>query len=154
MMQHYLARMFAYVAWADRQTIGTLRATPAAEAEALPLLAHVLAAEHVWLARLTARPSSHPVWPTLTLEECVSLAAENDAGYRALLKQLSDDDLAGPIRYRTSQGQEFETPRIDILTQVVTHGPYHRGQIAKVVARHGGTVANTDFITFARVTPT
>lgn len=149
-MKAYLSRMFRYVAWADRRTLEALRATPAAQRETVTLLAHVLAAEHVWLSRLQRRDPRHPVWPTLSLDECEALAAENEAGYQAILAQLGEDQLAESIRYRNSQGKEFVTPVIDILSQVITHGPYHRGQIAKIIGRSGGTAVNTDFITFAR----
>src|SRR5262245_31700961 len=142
--------MFRYVAWADRRALAALRAAPAAHAEGLPLVAHLLAAEHVWLARLEQREPRYPVWPALELGECDSLAAENEAGYRAFVERLGEDQLAASVRYRTSQGKEFATPVVDILTQVVTHGPYHRGQIAKAIGRSGGAAVNTDFITFAR----
>jgi uncharacterized damage-inducible protein DinB len=144
--------MSRYMEWADRRTLEALRAAPAAHAEALPLLAHVLAAEHVWLSRLEQREPRYPVWPTLSLDECDALAAENAAGYRALVERLGDNQLSEPVRYRTSRGDEFVTPVVDILTQVITHGPYHRGQIAKAIGRSGGTAINTDFITFARDT--
>lgn len=150
MVRAYLSRLFRYVAWADRRVLEALRATPSAHDEALPLLAHLLAAEHVWLARLEQREPRHPVWPALGLDDCDRLAAENEAGYRALLGRLGDAQLSEAVRYRTSQGREFVTPVLDILTQVVTHGPYHRGQIARIIARAGGTALNTDFITFAR----
>src|SRR5215210_6308531 len=111
--------MFRYVAWADQKALEALRAAPGALPESLPLLAHLLSAEHVWLARLEQREPRYPVWPALGLDECDLLAAENEAGYRAFVERLGEDQLAGSVRYRTSQGQEF-----------VTHGPYHRGQIA------------------------
>lgn len=155
MVLAYFARMFRYVAWADRRVLDALQAAPAAQHEALPLLAHLLAAEHVWLARLEHRDPRHPVWPALTADECAALAAENEAGYRAFLERLTEDGLGAAIRFRTTHGQEYVTPVIDILTQVVTHGPYHRGQIARVIGRAGGVVASTEFITFARdVEPT
>ena len=150
MVRDYLERMFRFVAWADRRSMESLRAAPAAHAEALPLLAHLLAAAHIWLARLQQREPRHPVWPKLGIEECAALASENEAGYRAFVGQLGEGQLAAPIRYRTSQGQEFVTPVLDILTQVITHGPYHRGQIARAIGRSGGVAANTDFITFVR----
>lgn len=149
-VKEYLSRLFRYVAWADRRTLAALRAAPSAQPEALPLLAHLLAAEHVWLARLEQRDPRHPVWPTLELDDCAQLAAENEVGYRAFLMRLGDGQPIGVVRYRNSQGQEFATPVLDILTQVVTHGPYHRGQIARVIGRGGGLAVNTDFITFAR----
>jgi uncharacterized damage-inducible protein DinB len=144
--------MFRYVAWADRKVLESLRAAPAAQAECLPLLAHMLAAEHVWLSRLDGREPRHAVWPTLGLEACEALAAENEAGYRSYLERLGDEQLSEMVHYRSSQGQEFGTPVIDILTQVITHGPYHRGQVAKALGRAGAAAVGTDFIFFARET--
>ncbi|MBA4016670.1 MAG: hypothetical protein C0483_05735 [Pirellula sp.] len=148
----YFQRLFHYSAWADQRSLAALRAAPAAHAEALPLLAHLLAAEHVWLARLEQRAPTHAVWPTLTLDECDALSAANEAGYQAFIGRLGDGRPTGSVCYRTAQGQEFISSVLDILSQVVTHGPYHRGQIAKIIARSGGAVINTDFITFARET--
>ncbi|QDU25634.1 DinB family protein [Anatilimnocola aggregata] len=149
-MKPYLQRMFRYVAWADQRTLATVRVTAAAQAEALPLMAHLLAAEHVWLSRLQQREPRHAVWPALTLDECEQLAAENEAGYCEFLENLAENHLIDMKHYRNAAGQEFATLVIDILTQVIAHGPYHRGQIAKIIGRHGGTVPSTDFIIFTR----
>lgn len=150
-MKPHLERLFRYVAWADHKSLEMLRTAPAAsQAEALPLFAHILAAEHVWLSRLLDRESRHPVWPTLTLNECEQLSAENEAGYRSFTDQLADDQLTTIKHYRNAAGQPFSTPVLDILLQVITHGGYHRGQIAKLIGKAGGTVAFTDFIFFAR----
>ncbi|MGC4006402.1 MAG: DinB family protein [Pirellulales bacterium] len=147
-MKDYLSRMYRYVAWADRRTLDALRATPAAQAEALPLLAHLLAAEHVWLARLTGRDPRHAVWPTLDLDACDGLATENAAGFAAFVESLAEERPTDMVRYRSSQGHEFVSSVLDILTHVITHGPYHRGQIARIIGRHGGTPISTDFILF------
>lgn len=150
-MKSHLARLFRFVTWADRRTLESLRAVPlAAIAESLPLMAHVLAAEHVWLARLQGQEPQHPVWPDLSLEACGLLLLENETGYRALLDQLSDEQLSELTHYRNAAGQEFATPVLDILLQVITHGGYHRGQIAKILGRNGVTPAGTDFIVFQR----
>jgi uncharacterized damage-inducible protein DinB len=154
-MKTHLERMIRYMAWAARQSLAALRGAPAAQAETLPLLAHLLAAEHIWLARLEQRETRYPVWPTLTADECEQLAGENETGYRAFLGRLGEGQLGAAIRYRNTRGQEFATPVLDILTHVVIHGAYHRGQIARAIGRSGGTAVNTDFITFVReVEPT
>jgi uncharacterized damage-inducible protein DinB len=145
-MRDHFRRLFAYAAWANGRTLAAVRATPDA-AEGLRLLAHVLAAEHVWLSRLRGTPAAHPVWPALTADECAALLVENRDGYAAL---LADADLARSARYKTTKGVEYETAVADILTQVVTHGAYHRGQIARAVRAAGGAAAETDFIAFAR----
>ena len=146
------ARLLRYAAWADRRALEALRAAPAAQAEALPWLAHLLAAEHVWLARLEQRPPRLAVWPSLTLEACAALVTENEQGYRDYLAHLDDDQCNMVVRYTNTQGEAFATSAADILTQVVTHGSYHRGQIAKAIGRSGTTAVNTDFITFVRET--
>lgn len=151
-MKAHFERLFQFSAWADQRSIAALRTTLAAQEEGLPLLAHLLAAEHVWLERLQHRPPRHPVWPSLDIDQCAALAVENAVGYETFFDQLQEDQLGAPIRYRTSQGQEFISSAIDILTQVVLHGPYHRGQIARIIGRSGGVANNTDFITFARET--
>jgi uncharacterized damage-inducible protein DinB len=149
-LKPHLQTLFRYVAWADRRVLAALRDAPAAHSEGLPLFAHLLAAEHVWLSRLIQEPPRHPVWPTLDLAACEVLLAENEAGYREYLAALADDQVAADVSYTTSQGQPMTSTVLDILTQVITHGPYHRGQIAKIIGRTGGTATNTDYIVFSR----
>lgn len=140
--------------WADGQLLPALAACPCAQAEALPLFGHVLAAEHVWLSRLEKREPRVPVWPTLTVEECQKLAAENAAAYRAYAASLDDAKLAEVLHYRTQAGQEMSTAVVDILTHVVIHGAYHRGQVAKMIGKTGVSAPTTDFIAYVRATAT
>jgi len=142
--------MLRAMAWADQQVLAAVRDAPQAHAEVLPLLAHIVAAEHIWLSRLRYQPATHAVWPQLTLSECETLAAENAAGFLVFVTGLNEAEFATPVTYHNSKGDEFVTPVIDILTQVITHGPYHRGQIAKALARNGYQPPNTDYITFVR----
>ena len=84
-MKTHIIRMLRAMSWADRQILTAVRDCPAAQAEALPLMAHVLGAEHVWLSRLRNLPTAHPAWPTLSLDECEQLADENAAGYESFV---------------------------------------------------------------------
>ena len=149
-MKNQIQRMLRAMSWADRESLKASCECPEAQAEALPLLAHVAAAEHVWLARLTNQAAAQPVWPQLTVAECERLVDENAAAYGSFLKGLGGHEFGVAIRYRNTKGEEFATSVIDILTHVVIHGAYHRGQIAKVLGRNGVKSVNTDFITFAR----
>lgn len=148
-MTTHLKRMFRSMAWADRQVLGSIGEHPQSSGEALRLLGHILAAEHIWLARLEEREAQFPVWPQFTLDQCQQIAAENEAGFRQLLDRQHPDDLERMIVYRNTKG-EFATRAIDILTHVVIHGAYHRGQIAKCLGQNGAAAPNTDYITFAR----
>ena len=149
----YLAKLVDHLAWADARVLEGLRTAPFADPRALELYAHVLGAEHVWLARLRERAAQVAVWPALSLEECAALAAENVARFRAVLTGLTPDDLVREVSYRNSAGQAFRSTVEDILLHVALHGAYHRGQVALVVRGAGGTPVPTDYIAFARGAP-
>jgi uncharacterized damage-inducible protein DinB len=149
-MKAHIQRMLRSAEWANREALATLRDAPQSQGEALPLMAHLLAAEHVWLSRLLRRDATVPVWPQLTFDECHKLAAENARGYSSFVEEITEPELATMVVYRNTKGEEFATSVIDILTHVVIHGAYHRGQIARVLGRGGSQAANTDYITFAR----
>jgi uncharacterized damage-inducible protein DinB len=149
----HLERLAAHLGWADRRTLEALRAAPAADPALSELYAHVVAAEHVWLARLAGTPPRLAVWPSLTLEECATIAAENLDRLTRYVGSLRPDDLPRGITYRNSAGQEFTSTIEDILLHLCLHGAYHRGQIASNLRRAGATPAPTDYIAFIRGSP-
>jgi len=146
-----LARLFQHLEWADRGLLASFEQAGDPPPEALKLLAHLLAAEHIWLARIQAEgPPAHPVWPALAFPECRALADRNRQGYRALLDSLTASQLDAPVAYRDSRGNPFSTGLGDILLHVALHGAHHRGQIAALLRAAGRTPASTDYILFAR----
>jgi uncharacterized damage-inducible protein DinB len=148
-----LSKLLDHLQWADARVLDSLRAMPHPDARALELYAHVLGAEHAWLSRITKRPAREAVWPSLSLEAMVALAAENVAGLRSLVAARSARQLQQRVPYTNSAGVRFESTVEDMLLQVVLHGCYHRGQIALLVRGAGGEPAPTDYIAFARGTP-
>ncbi len=152
MIAHF-KRLYAHAQWADERTLHSIVESEHLPAHALALFAHLLAAEHVWLHRMLGTPARMSVWPTLSVVECDALVAENHAAYAAFLGALDPAGLARSVRYRNSAGQEFESTVEEMLTQVVMHGSYHRGQIAALVRAAGDTPQPTDFIAFVRGAP-
>lgn len=151
-MLRYLRRLVDHLAWANERALASLRET--ADEDGLRLLAHLLATEKVWLARIRAGDSSGmEIWPELTLEGCEELMEENVAGYRDLLGELPEEDLSGKVAYENSRGVGFRTPVVEILLHVFVHGAHHRGQIARRVRAAGREPMNTDVITFVREHP-
>lgn len=152
-MQPHLERLFAHVRWADARVLDLLDTTPEArQPPVLRLVAHLLAAERVWMLRLRGEDSSvQPVWPgETTLEEMRRMAAANAAEYDAFLAGLTDAELAAEVAYTNTQGTAFRTPVGEILLHVALHGAYHRGQIAQLVRAGGAAPVNTDYINFVR----
>jgi uncharacterized damage-inducible protein DinB len=151
-----LRRLFDHLAWADGNARDALRAMPASSAEATratALYAHVAAAEHVWLARLTGRPQEYAVWPELALDAGAALAARTATELRQLVASLGPDDLAREVDYTNSAGRRFRDRVDDILMHIAMHGAYHRGQIALLTRQGGGEPASTDYIAFVRGAP-
>ena len=115
MMPPHLDRLFAHLTWADRGTLRALQAAEPPPARAVALYAHILAAEHVWLARLTGRVPAHPVWPDLSVAESATLSARNEAAYGAYLRGLDAAALDRDVAYVNSAGQSFTSKAEDIL---------------------------------------
>jgi len=151
-VQH-LTKLVAHLAWADDRVLAALRSATAPDPSCLALFAHVLAAEHVWLARLKGDAPQHPVWPTLTLEACAGLVQANQRELTTYIGRLSAAELPRGITYTNSAGQQFTSSIEDILLHVSLHGMYHRGQIAWALRRGGGVPMPTDYIAFVRGAP-
>jgi uncharacterized damage-inducible protein DinB len=140
----YFRRQFAYDGWANREVLATARGNGEASERSLQLMAHVLSAERLWLERMTQRPPSLPVWPQLTFEQCEQQASEIARLWRDYLS--AKPDLAHEVTYKNSKGEPWTSTVQDILTHVMMHSAYHRGQIASHMRAAGKTPAYTDFI--------
>jgi len=150
---HHLSKLVSHLAWADDRVLAALRSATTPDPACLELFAHVLAAEHVWLARLNGATPHHPVWPALTLEQCAGLVQANQRDLAAYVTTLTPARLAMGIDYTNSAGQAFTSSVEDILLHVCLHGCYHRGQIAWAQRHGGGVPMPTDYIAFVRGAP-
>jgi uncharacterized damage-inducible protein DinB len=155
--------MFAYDAWANRECLRALRvggAARVAEASATAVglgsavrrMGHILSAEKLWLERMRLLPQSVAVWPGSTIEECEALTEEMAAAWKAYLARLSDGGLSSEcgldekVEYKNSKGELWSSRVGDVLTHVLMHSAYHRGQIALEMRAAGMEPAYTDFI--------
>jgi uncharacterized damage-inducible protein DinB len=141
----YYARLLRYDAWANAESLESLRHGEP-PAKALRWMGHIVGASALWLARLRQEAPAMPVWPELELDQCaagIERLARDWAGY---LNSLAAADLQEPVGYRNTLGEYWTSEVGDILTHVAMHGGYHRAQIAAAVRESGGTPAYTDFI--------
>ena len=139
----YLSRQFAYDTWANREVIAAIRKSNAGRERSLELMSHILSAESLWLERLQQQPQTTPVWPEFDLDRCESQAAQLGHRWRDYLIAA---DLAQIVHYKNSKGEDWKNSVADVLTHVVFHSAYHRGQIATHMRACGETPAYTDFI--------
>jgi uncharacterized damage-inducible protein DinB len=142
----YLRRQFAYDEWANREVLAAIRAAGSGNDRSLQLMSHILGAELLWLERLKQIPQSIPVWPKPDLEQCEAQAAQLGGQWLEFLDLITAGDVSQSISYKNSKGEVWTSDIVDILTHVVMHSAYHRGQIATHMRASGQTPAYTDFI--------
>jgi uncharacterized damage-inducible protein DinB len=87
-----------------------------------------------------------PVWPELDFDICAEELVAIEGEWMQCLATLDEEGLDEGVGYRNSKGEFWTNTVGDILTHVLLHSHYHRGQIASAVREAGGTPAYTDFI--------
>ena len=145
MLEHH-RRLFAYDEWANQEVLRSLQASADPPRRSLQLMAHILSAERLWLERLQEIPQTYPVWPDFQLSQCEREAAALPQLWRNYLAGLSSAKLSQAVHYKNSKGESWTNSVEDILTHVVMHSAYHRGQIAAEMRATGDVPAYTDFI--------
>ena len=145
-MLEHLRRQFVYEEWANREVLSAVRANHETKGRLLQLMAHILSAQKLWLQRLKQQKQTLPVWPEFNPEECETQATEIGRLWREYFETLAPTHLSDTISYKNTKGEAWTDTVQDILTHVLLHSAYHRGQIASRMRETGLTPAYTDFI--------
>lgn len=124
-----LKHLFHYTRWANSMILEELVKHSFTPPRAVTRFAHILAAEHLWLDRLTKEPQRHIVWPDWKIYDCDEQFKILNRRWSTYFENLGEADLDHPITYTNTQGQEFTNTVREILTHLVLHAPHHRGQI-------------------------
>ncbi len=140
-----LDRLFRYDAWANREALASLRVPPPPP-RGLKLMGHIVGAEALWHARLTGARAPLPVWPDLRIGQTETWLDDLAGTWTRYLAGVLPARLGERIAYTNTKGDAFTSTVEDILTHVVMHSAYHRGQIAADVRAAGHEPAYTDFI--------
>jgi uncharacterized damage-inducible protein DinB len=149
----------AYTNWATRRLLNAAAAIPAeqlvhnfntADRNIVGTLAHVFAADRIWLDRVNGRRRSMFIedrdrdlsvleseWPAL------------HAAWRQWLENYNED-LNQPIAYHDMKGNLHQNLPWQIILHVVNHGTHHRGQVSGFLRVLGHTPPPLDLIVFYR----
>ena len=139
-------RLFAYEDWANREALASLEAVATPPPRSVKLLAHIAGAGRLWHGRLRRHGTPAAVWPDLDLPQCRTALEDLTRLWSAYLERLTPAGLAETVSYVNSKGEPWSSGVEDILTHVVLHSSYHRGQIAADMRASGHAPAYTDYI--------
>lgn len=140
-MSELLGRMLRYDVWANREALRSMRER--APARSLRWLGHIIGAELLWLDRMDGTRARLPVWPELSLDQCEELLQDLA---RRLPGAVDPGSLGREVRYTNTKGESWTSTVEEILTHLVIHSAYHRGQIASDLRASGEEPAYTDYI--------
>ena len=153
----HIRKLFDYHHWAADKLFEALGDVSAADLDkpwggsfktARALLRHIVGAEQLWLERFGGTsPKSMPEFP----------ASHSGADYlaewsrvkgreREFMSQLTPQKLAGSLNYTNMKGENHTYPWPDILTHLVNHGTYHRGQLSHLLRDLGRPGISTDYV--------
>jgi uncharacterized damage-inducible protein DinB len=155
--------LFAYHRWAENRVIESCRLLAPgqyAEPETFEVgwksiravIVHLAWANQIWARRLLREPAI----PMFTADDLPTIddAADclnsgHDRLSNEVLPAFDAQALAAPFHYTNFQGRAVVAPLWSLLLHVVTHGTYHRGQIASKLKRRGVDPPVTDFVYWA-----
>ena len=151
MTRQYFLRQIEYDLWANLRTLASLQTASPPPERCIELFSHIIAAHNLWHARMSGRDYAQlPVWPRYEpddLEDDVNQVYDN---WRNFIHDIDEDMLDIEKSYHTSAGTPYVNCLDDVLTHVLLHTAYHRGQIATILKDAGHTPAVTDYIAFVR----
>jgi uncharacterized damage-inducible protein DinB len=117
-------------------------------------LYHLWDAQFIWLARLNGE--SPNTWPSHsfegTLDEAIEGVHQNSLAFVSFIEQLNESEYQRQVEFRSIDGTPYFNSVEEIITHVVNHSTYHRGQLITMLRTVGFTaVESTDFIRYLRM---
>jgi len=116
-------------------------------------IAHICAAERIWITRLKGEKAQGPQTPDRIpdLDTARREWAELEAEMREQLAKLGPEVVERTIEYQDLRGKDQSDALWQVLQHVVNHGTYHRGQITTMLRQlDAAPPKSMDLIAFYR----
>lgn len=116
-------------------------------------LYHVWDSETIWFTRLNG--TSFSSWPSENFtggdDVAFRLLTEQSAMFISYAEGCSEEKLQNVIKYSSMEDRPYETKVCDIISHVMNHSTFHRGQIITMLRNVGYTeLTSTYYITYLR----
>ena len=109
-------------------------------------LAHILAAQNLWLSRWTGSPPPRMAGGDANIETLGQELAASDGAVRAYVGGLSEDELDRSLSYADTQGNAQRAILWHTLLHMANHGTHHRAEVAMLLTALGQPPRQLDFV--------
>lgn len=149
-MKAYFTRLFNY----DQQTslliVKTIFEVSSPE-KPVQLMAHLLAAQQIWLGRCKSEIANVALWPDWKADVFEAIIQQNHQQWRNFINDLEELEFNKIVPYQNLKGVNYTNNLSDIITHVINHGTHHRAQIGQHLKLAGiEKLPMTDYIAFVR----
>ncbi len=149
----HFRQLFSYEHWANARLIAFMQGlhTQNIPRKTTDIFSHILNAQTIWLLRATKQNDDFAAWASFSLTECWARYIQGITDWETFLASLDENEFYEKISYTNSAGEIFEHNLIEIMTHLVNHSSYHRGQIIAYFQHQNiKGLPITDFIVFLR----
>ena len=151
-VRKHFVDLIKYNDWANQRILITLEKMPEVNDRLLLLYGHLISAQIVWLNRIKDLPTSpFPLWTDYNLSELRTMTEESTANWISYMDEHRMETFEEMIFYKNTADKNFESTIREIITHVVNHSTYHRGQIAMELRSMGIDPPLTDYIAYTRI---
>ncbi|RJT34260.1 damage-inducible protein DinB [Mesorhizobium waimense] len=138
-----LRSLFAYQAWANDELLEKLASLDShahgkERLIAIRLLNHSHVVSKIFSAHLTGARhgySADSTEDTPALDALRTDVATMDCWYLDYLESVSPDHLSEPVSFVFTDGDKGSMSRQEMLTHVIIHGGYHRGEVGRLLSQ-------------------
>jgi uncharacterized damage-inducible protein DinB len=150
----HLRSLISYNAWANQKLLDAaggltdeqLVSDAGGYDTILDTLSHYWWAQAMWLKRLAGEPNPDRSKPGR--QELWRAIKDADRGLTAYGAGLGDEDFERMVDYRDTNNDPHRRTLGQIITHVVNHGTYHRGEAALMLTGLGRSPGDLDYIYF------
>jgi len=157
-----IEKLYRYNRWANTQVLDFaakltseqfVRDLQTSHRSVRDTLAHILAAEWIWLERWNGVSPSALLDPAdfPTVESVRTRLSDVETESAKFISGLTDQRLDESLTYTNTRGELWTYTYSQMLQHVANHSSYHRGQVVAMLRQLGAEVSPVDMLVFVDV---
>ncbi|OAQ39696.1 hypothetical protein A5893_08925 [Pedobacter psychrophilus] len=142
-MKSHFIDLFNYDYWANCLIQQSIDEKPILNPKIENLFSHLLSAQKIWLNRCINKFEKIELWETKS--QLKDMMDKNHQDWIKFLNEIKEEDLEKLIHYQNTKGKTFQLALNNILTHLINHNTYHRGQIVQLLKSDRENLPATDY---------